>query len=90
MSYNIISPIDAELYGLVQQIAVDNLAALRSIPSSSKNRLVALRGLTTAGDSAGGFWIWNSGTATDDPPVIVRPNDYLTAGSNQGYWSKLA
>lgn len=90
MSYNIISPIDAELYGLVQQIAVDNLAALRSIPSSSKNRLVALRGFTTSGDGSGGFWTWKTGTATDDPPLKVLPNDYLTAGQNQGYWEKLA
>lgn len=90
MSWNIISPIDTEIYGLVQQIAVDNLTALRAISSSTKNRLIALRGLDTINDGSGGFWIWNFGTAIDDPPITVRPNDYATAGANQGYWSKLS
>jgi hypothetical protein len=90
MSYNIITPIDSEIYGLLQQIAKDTIADLRAIPSSTKNSLVALRGGEAVNDGGGGFWTWKTGTATADEPLIVLPNDYLTAGSNQGYWTKLA
>lgn len=90
MSYNIITPIDSEIYGLLQQIAKDTIADLRAIPSSTKNSLVALRGGEAVNDGGGGFWTWTIGTATTDEPRIVLPNDYLTAGSNQGYWTKLA
>mgnify|MGYP000850350270 CR=1 FL=1 len=89
MSWNILSPIDVELYSLVDRIAKDDLASMRAIPSGILNRVCAIKGLLSPGDGSAGIYVWNFGNATDDPPVTVLPNDYATAGLSRGYWSKL-
>ena len=70
--------VDSDLINQVGIFAVDTVAALRTIGTSSDNKLATVFGATPS-DLA--HWKWNNtGTGADDGVTVVRPSDYTTAG----------
>lgn len=59
----------------------NNLTSLRAIASPSTSVMVFMLGYTTPGDGFGRLFYWDSaGAEADDPPLVVRPNDFVSAG----------
>ena len=67
-------------------LMVQNITELRAVSSNANNKLAFLLGNVTANDGGGGIHYWdNAATDADDPLIIVRPDDFTTAG----LWKKL-
>lgn len=68
-------------------IVVNTLSALRSVPSSSNNRLAIMLGNSTLNDGQGGQYFWKSpGNDADAPLLVVRPNDWTAPAGGSGVW----
>lgn len=58
---------------------VDNLAALRAIPSSALNQQATLQEIVAPDPGIpSGIYVWITSNHADDGITFIRPNDYGT------------